>query len=376
MKSFKILAINPGSTSTKVTLFENDKVIIETNISHSWEETKDFKHIIDQLPMREKAISEFLDKNSINVKDLDATVGRGGYMKRLYSGTYEVCDNMISDIRNAVREHASNLGVLLADYFAKKAGVKSYTVNPIVVNETLPIARISGLKEVERDTLCHCLSQKEIARRMAESLGKTVEECNFVVAHMGGGISVGSHQKGIIIDATASDRGEGPFTPTRAGGLHPGQLVDLCFKSGLNYEQINDKLMKTGGLVSYLGTDDGRKVEERISKGDEYAELIYQAMAYQVSREIGANIAVLKGKVDAIGLTGGLAHSKVLTDWIRERVEFAAPVYVFPGELEMSAMDMGVLGVLRGDTICRSYDDVHLEEYAGSSGNAFGKVKN
>jgi butyrate kinase len=355
MMTFRILAINPGSTSTKIALFEDETEIFNETIVHPWEEMKDFRHIIEEEPARERAILKLLDEKGIALGSLDATVGRGGYMKTLTCGTYEACEEMLGDLRAAVKEHASTLGVLLAESIARKAGVKAYTVNPVIVDEALPIAKISGMKEIERETIMHCLSHKEIGRRMAEKLGKRYDECNFIICHMGGGTSVAGHQKGLAIDATASTRGEGPFTGARCGGVHPGQLADMCFSGEYTYDEMNVKLMKTGGLVSYLGTDDGREVERRIGEGDEYAALIYEAMAYQTAREIGAQAAVMHGDVDAICVTGGFARSELLMSWIRERVEFIAPMHVFPGECEMEALNMGVLLVLRGEERAKPY---------------------
>jgi butyrate kinase len=344
----KILAINPGSTSTKIALFDDDKEIMHQNIAHDITEISKFKTLADQLPMREKNVMDFLAKSGVNIKELAAVAGRGGHCNITKSGTYLVTDMLLEDLRTDPRQHASTLGALIADKIAKQAGVNSYVVNPVTVDEALDICHISGVKEIRRTTQSHALNHKEVGHRAAALLGKKYEEVNLVIAHMGGGTSIAGHQKGRMIEVGSGWIGEGPFTANRAGTVDPGQLVHLCFTSGLSEQQMKDRLVYTSGLYDYLGTGDGIEIEKRIANGDEYAKLIYEAMAYQHAKEIGAVSVALYGDVDAICITGGFAHSKMITDWITERVKFIAPVMLFPGEFELEGLASGTLRVLRG----------------------------
>lgn len=344
----KILAINPGSTSTKIALFDDDKEIMHQNIAHDLTELAKYESLADQLPMREKNVLDFLTQSGIKIKELAAVVGRGGHSNIKASGTYLVTPMLLEDIKTDPRQHASTLGALIADKIAKQAGVNAYIVNPVTVDEAMPIAKISGMKEIRRTTQAHALNHKEVGHRAAALLGKKYEEVNLVIAHMGGGTSIGAHQKGRMIDVGSGWVGEGPFTANRAGSVDPGQLVSFCFNSGLTEQQIKDHLVYTSGLYGYLGTGDGIEIEKRIANGDEYAKLIYEAMAYQHAKEICAVSAALYGNVDAICITGGFAHSKMITDWITERVKFIAPVLLFPGEFELEGLAAGTLRVLRG----------------------------
>lgn len=354
-KKFNILVINPGSTSTKVSVYANEEVVAEKNLMHCAEELHQYTHVNDQLSFRKEAIRQFLRETPVSSGDLHCIVGRGGLLKPLPGGTYLIDEGMCEELRKPKKEHASNLGALLAKEIADELGIKAFIVDPVVVDEMQPLARISGLAGVERICIFHALNQKATARKAAQKLGKPYEECRFIVAHLGGGISVGAHWQGEIIDVNNCLDGEGPFSPERSGGIPTGSLINICFHSGLSEKQVYKALIGQGGLVSYLGTNDARAVEKMIQAGDSNAALIYEAMAYQVAKEIGSCAVVLEGKVDAILLTGGLAHSKMLVDWIIRRVKFIAQVLVFPGEGEMDALAAGALRILKNEEEYKRY---------------------
>jgi butyrate kinase len=345
----RLLIINPGSTSTKIAVFEEEKSVFETTLRHSAAELKGYSKIWDQFDFRKKILMEELKKAGFDQKDFTAIVGRGGVLLPIPGGTYRVGDKMLEDLRRVVRfEHASNLGAILAYSIASEIPVESFIVDPVCVDELEPMARITGMPEFERDCIFHALNIRAIARAAARDLGKPLEKCNFVIAHMGGGISVCAMREGKVINVNFA-LCEGPFTPERSGSLPLFRFADMCFSGKYTLEEIKKKVNGQGGLVAYLGTNDAVQVEKMIHGGDDNARLIYEAMAYQVAQEIGARATVLKGKVDAIVITGGVAYSKMLTDWITERVGFIAPVRLYPGEDEMQALAMGGLRVLRGE---------------------------
>jgi len=355
-KVFRLLVINPGSTSTKIAVFDNEKSIFEETLRHSSEEISQFEKIYDQYEFRKNIIVETLEKNGIDIKSLDCVVGRGGGLKPIECGTYNVNEKMLEDLKTGVLgEHASNLGGIIAHEIASMINVPSFIVDPIVVDEMEDIARISGIPEIKRKSIVHALNQKAVARRHAQSQGKKYEEMNLIIAHLGGGISVGAHRKGRIIDVNNALDGDGPFSPERSGGLPVGDLVKLCFSGKYSEGEVRKLIKGKGGLVSYLGTNDGREVVKRIKNGDKKAELIYKAMAYQVSKEIGSCAAVLKGAVDGILLTGGIAYDQMFTNWIKESVEFISDVYIYPGEDELVALAEGGLRVLRGEEKAKEY---------------------
>src|SRR6056297_3632572 len=323
----RVLAINPGSTSTKIAVFDGEKPIFETTLRHPAEEINKYEKIYDQYEFRKSVILDTLNENEINLTKLAAVVGRGGLLKPIQGGTYGVSKRMLEDLKVGVLgEHASNLGGILANEIASGLNIPSFIVDPVVVDEMNDVARISGIPELERKSIFHALNQKAVARRAAKDLNKSYESINLIVAHMGGGVSVGAHSKGRVIDVNNALDGEGPFSPERAGGL-----------------------------VAYLDTNDGREVGKMIENGNKKAELIYKAMAYQVAKEIGSCGAVLKGDVDAVVLTGGLAYDKTLIGWIREKIDFLGTVFVYPGEDEMSALAQGALRVLEGQEQARQY---------------------
>ena len=356
VKDYKILVINPGSTSTKVALFSNEQLLFDKKIEHSSEELSVFHKIIDQYEFRLGIILNFLKGKGIDHSALDAVVGRGGLLKPIASGTYRVNEKMLEDLHKGVSgEHASNLGGVLAHGIAEKLYIPSYIIDPVVIDEMKPVARISGIPEIPRISILHTLNQKAVARKAALDLGKNYKKVNFVVAHLGGGISVGIHCKGNIIDVNNALNGEGPFTPERSGGLPVGALVNLCFSGKFTKEEILKKIKGKGGLVAYLNTNDVREVIIRIEKGDKKAKLILEAMAYQVAKEIGAAATVLKGQIDAIILTGGIAYANEFVNMIRDRVSFISLVMVYPGEEEMLALCEGALRVLKGEEVAKIY---------------------
>ncbi len=355
----KILVINPGSTSTKIAVFEGGEEIFSKTLRHSAEELKPFKKIIDQLEFRKNAILNALKEAGFELSEFSAIAARGGLIHPVPSGTYLVNEDMVKDLKEGrYGEHASNLGAVIALDIARKIGVNAYIVDPVVVDEMEEIARISGLKGVKRKPLWHALNQKAVARRASKDLGKKYEDANLVVVHLGGGISIAAHKKGKVVDVNNALNGDGPFAPERAGGLPTVSLAKLCYSGKYTFEEMKKKLAGKGGLVSHLGTNSALEVEKMIEKGDSYAKLVYEAMAYQIAKTVGEMATVLEGKIDAVVITGGLARSDMLVDWIKERVSFIAPVKVYPGEDEMKALAEGVLRVLKGEEKEKTYERI------------------
>lgn len=356
--AFKILTINPGSTSTKIAVFEDEKEVFSKTLRHSAEELSPFQTVASQFQFRKDIIVSVLKAEGIDIHSLSAIVGRGGLVKPIESGIYEVNEALVRDLEHPVMgEHASNLGGLIAQDIAREInnGAKAYITDPVVVDELEPIARISGHPALKRASIFHALNQKIIARTYAKEVGKSYEELNLIVAHMGGGVSVGAHCHGRVIDVNNALDGDGPFSPERSGGLPTGALVELCY-SGKSKAEVKKMLKGEGGVVAYLGTNDMLEVENKAiaDPNSEYA-MVQNAMCYQIAKEIGAMAAVMKGKVDAILLTGGIAYGKPITNYICEMVEFIAPVKVYPGEDEMRALAMNGLMVLRGETTPKVY---------------------
>lgn len=352
-----ILAINPGSTSTKVALFRGEEEIKSYKIYHKEEELEKYKRIIDQYDYRLNLITSWLEKEKIGLGSLRAVVGRGGPLRFIPGGTYLVTEKMIEDLRIGIgAEHASNLGGILAKGIADKAGVNAYIVDPVSVDEFDEVARISGLKEIERKSQIHALNIKAVSHRRAKELNKDLKELNLIVAHLGGGISIAPVQGERMIDVNNASE-MGPFSPERTGDLPVGDLVKMCYSGKYTYEEMKEKIKGKGGLMSYLGTKDAREVENRIKNGDKYAKLIYDAMIYQIGKEIGRMATVLKGQVDNIILTGGLAYSEYLVEKIREMVGFIAEIIVYPGEDELKALNQGVLRVLEGIEKPKIYEE-------------------
>jgi butyrate kinase len=354
--SHKLLIINPGSTSTKIAVYEGEKEIFEETLRHSSEEIGKFKYVVDQQSFRTDVILKILEDNKINITEMDAIVGRGGLLKPIVSGTYSVNDNMLKDLKENVQgEHASNLGAIIANEIARSINKPAFIVDPVVVDEMEDIARLSGVPELPRKSIFHALNQKAVAKRYAQENMKNYEDINVIVAHMGGGVSVGAHKNGRIIDVNNALDGEGAFSPERSGGIPSGDLARMCFSGKYTLEEILKKITGKGGFVAYLDTNDGRIVRQLASEGDMKAKLVYEAMGYQVAKDIGAAAAVLCGKVDAIILTGGIAYEKMMVDIIKEKVEFIAPITVYPGEDEMLALAQGALRVLNGQEEVKEY---------------------
>lgn len=356
IENYRLLVINPGSTSTKIAVFDDEKIIFEETLRHSVEELSRYDKIFDQYEFRKDIILEVLEKNKIDINSLTGVVGRGGLLKPIEGGTYEVNESMLEDLKVGLQgEHASNLGGIIAHEIAQEIGVKSFIVDPVVVDELTDVARISGLKEIQRRSVFHALNQKAVARRHARAKGQKYEDMNLIVVHLGGGVSVGAHEQGKVIDVSNALDGEGPFSPERSGGLPVGDLIKLCYSGKYTHEDMKKMIKGNGGMVSYLNSNNGIEVCKRINSGDEYAKLIYYAMAYQVAKEVGSCAAVLKGKVDGVLLTGGIAHDKLFTSWIEERVKFIAGVYIYPGEDELTALAEGGLRVLKGEEDSKEY---------------------
>ena len=353
---YRILAINPGSTSTKIALFEDENPVFVENIKHSPEEISHFEHYYEQYHFRANVIHKVLGEKGVDEKELSAVVGRGGPFKPLESGTYLVNERMKKDVLegNVQAEHISNIGCLLASDIAEPLGIPAYIVDPVSVDEFDDVARVSGHPEIPRKSLAHALNVKMVAKKFAKEQGKKYEDLNLVVAHIGGGITISSHRKGKMIDVNNAND-EGPFSPQRCGTLPITGLAKLCYSGKYSEKEMKAQLIKKGGLFALLGTDDMLEVKRRMDDGDSEAEFYARAMAYQIAKSIGAYSAVLDGDVDAILITGGVSYNKWFTDWIEQKVRFIAPVYVFPGEDEMEALVLGVLRVMRGEEEVKEY---------------------
>lgn len=357
MEEIRILAINPGSTSTKIAVFSGINPVFVRTIYHTTEELAKFDKITDQYNFRKEIIYKQLEEAGIEVASLNAIVGRGGLVKPIPSGVYEVNETMKADLRNSpMGEHASNLGGLIADDIAKSLNnVRAFITDPVVVDELEPIARIAGHPEFKRISIFHALNQKAIARQHAKSIMRRYEDLNLIVVHLGGGISVGAHKKGRVIDVNQALDGEGPFSPERSGTLPAADLARLCYSGIYSLKEVLTMIKGKGGLAAHLGTNSAYEVEQRMAAGDDKAALIFEAMAFQVAKEIGAMSTVLKGEVDAILLTGGIAHGKWFVNQVIERVYKIAPVHVYPGEDEMRALALNGLMVLKGEIEVSEY---------------------
>jgi len=353
-----ILTINPGSTSTKIAVFNGEECIFTINLSHDVEELSKLHTFEDHYEFREKVIIDELNKAGIDISEIKIIVGRGGLIKPSPSGVYAINDLMKEDLKEGweFSKHGANLAGIIADEMSKTIpGSKAYIADPPIVDELEDVARITGHPEFLRESKFHALNQKAIARKHAAEKGLVYENLNLIIAHMGGGISIGAHKKGKVIDVNNCLDGEGPFSPERSCTLPVGDVVKLCFSGRVTQEQIRKMLVGQGGLTAHLGTNDAREVEKRINEGDKKAELVYEAMIYQICKYIGAMFTVLKGEVDAILLTGGMAYSSMIVDRIRERTGKLADIYVYPGENEMGALAMNGLLVLRNQVPVREY---------------------
>ena len=355
----KILAINPGSTSTKIAVYEDEKPILVRNIRHSVEELAQLPEVTQQFEFRKNLVLKELEKEHIPVL-FDAIVGRGGLLKPIPGGVYEINDIMCNEAANAPRKHACNLGCLIAHELATEIpNCRAFIADPGVVDELDEVARITGSPLMPRITIWHALNQRAIARRYAAADPEhpvRYEDLNLIICHLGGGISVGAHHHGRAIDVNNALDGEGPFSPERAGSLPAGPLVDLCFSGRFTREELKKRIYGQAGLTAHLGTNDLMAVEQRIAEGDLHAQLILDAMIYQIAKSVGAATPVLYGKVDAILLTGGMARSSYIIPRVRQRIDFIAPVHVYPGEDEMEALALNAIGALKGELPIQVYE--------------------
>ncbi len=353
----KILAINPGSTSTKIAVFEGENQLFVKTIKHSAEELSQFQHIADQYEFRNQVVLKELEANQIDLNSISIVIGRGGLVKPISSGVYEINDLMLEHLRIGYSgEHASNLGGLIAHSLSQKIGLKhAYIADPVVVDELSELARISGHPDYERTSIFHALNQKAIARTFAKEQNRKYEEMNLIVVHMGGGISVGSHLKGKVVEVNQALDGDGPFSPERSGTLPMNKVIKACYSGKYTYEEMCKVIVGKGGYMAYFGHSDALAIENAAKAGDEKAILIENAMAYQVAKEIGSAAAVLKGDVEAILLTGGLAYGKPFVKSIESYIKWIAPVHVYPGEDEMEALAMNALMILKQEITIRQY---------------------
>lgn len=352
----KILTINPGSTSTKIALFEGEQALFTANVSHDAAELAKYPSISDQLPYREQTIRALLAKDGVSLDGLSAVVGRGGGLIAMEGGVYAIDDLLLDHATRGANgvQHPAQLGPQLARKFASEYGCPAFVVNPPDTDELQDVARVTGVKGVYRNVHLHALNLKETAIRHAAGMGKKYEDCNFVVCHIGGGVSVSAHQKGRMIDGCDIVGGEGPMAPTRCGGIPAAELIDYCF-SGVDKKTAKALCTKSGGFVSLLGTSDAIEVSQRAAGGDQVAWMAWNGMIYQIIKEIGAMAAALHGQVDGILLGGGMVHNKELVEKITEACSFIAPVSAYPGEFEMEAMAAGAIRALEGKEQVRQY---------------------
>lgn len=353
----RILVINPGSTSTKIAIYQQEKVIFLKTIKHAPEDLRKYKRITDQYEFRKDVIYKELQSADVPVETIDAVIGRGGMVKPIASGVYRVNDAMRNDLLECKRgEHASNLGALIAADIAKMIpSAEAFIADPVVVDELQPLARYSGHPIFERKSVFHALNQKAIARSHAKSIMKKYEELNLIVVHLGGGITVGAHYKGKVIDVNQGLDGDGPFSSERSGSLPVGQLLKVAFSGIYSYDKMAEMIVGKGGMMAYLGTNDAYVAEREAKDGDKKYQEVLAAMAYQVAKEIGGMATVLKGEVDGILITGGIANSKWFCNMIIERVYRIAPVYVYPGQDEMGALAENALLALNGEIEIKEY---------------------
>ena len=354
--SKKSLIINPGSTSTKIGVFEDETLLFEETLRHSTEEIAQYASIVDQKDFRKKIILDLLASKDFDINSLDFIVGRGGMLKPIPGGTYEVSDELLEDLKIGRQgQHASNLGGILAREIGESIGKPSYIVDPVVVDELSPISRYSGIPELPRTSVFHALNQKAVAKRYAKETGVAYDSLNLVVVHMGGGVSVGAHEKGRVIDVFNALDGDGAFSPERAGAVPTGALIKMCFSGKYTQQEVYKKAVGNGGFNAYLGTNDMRDVDKMADEGNEKAIEIREAFIQQVAKDIGSMCCVLSGKVDRIIVTGGIAYDKVVVEGLKSRCEWMAPFTVYPGEDELLALAQGGLRVINGEEKALTY---------------------
>ena len=359
MKSYKVCASNPGSTSTKIAMFEGDKEVFSKNVSHDAEKLKEFKEISDQFDYRKETILKELAEAGQTLEGVDAFSARGGGLVNVEGGVYKVGEKLLEHARVGYTvKHPATLGAQLADAFAKEYGGVAFVVNPPDVDEFTDVARVTGLKGIYRESRIHALNQKEIGIRYAAKLGKKYEDLNLIICHIGGGISVTAHNHGKMVDSNDIANGDGPMAPTRCGQLPVKDVVTMCFSGKYTEKEMREKITKTGGLVDHLGTSDAREVTEMIKNGNQYAKLIYDAMIYEIGKTAGSMAAVLCGKVDGIIFTGGISHDKYVVEKLTEMLSFIAPITVMAGEFEMEALAAGAIRVLSGKEEAKTYTGI------------------
>lgn len=352
----KILAINPGMISTKVGVFNDEELVMHATLNHPYEELCRYPFIMDEFDYRKEKVLEELKRQNIDLQDFDVVVGRGGLVKPIESGVYELNDKVIEDTRHPRLQHACNLGSLMALSIAREIeGCRAFTVDPGVVDELDDVARITGLPEMPHQTIWHALNQREIAKRYCKEHGVKYEEQDLIVCHMGSGISFAMHHHGRAIECSDALSGDGPFSPSRAGMLPTVQLVQLCYSGKYTEKEMLRKINGHSGLTAHLGTNDVREVERRIAEGDEKARLVLDAMIYSIARWLASLAPATNGHVDAVILTGAIAHSQYITDGLKRRISFLAPVFVYPGEDELTALAMNVLRAMRGEQEIKVY---------------------
>ncbi len=354
--SIKSLIINPGSTSTKIGVFEDETLLFEKTLRHSAEELSAYASIVDQKDFRKDIIISLFKEKKFDLKSLNVVVGRGGLLKPIPGGTYSVTDELLQDLLIGRQgQHASNLGGILAREIADSIGAPAYIVDPIVVDEMNPIARYSGVPELPRVSIFHALNQKAVAKRYGKEIGRPYEELRLIVVHLGGGVSVGAHIKGKVVDVFNALDGDGAFSPERGGGVPSGALIKMCFSGKYSEKEVYGKIVGKGGFNAYLGTNDFRTVKKMAEEGDSYAGEIKEAFLYQVAKDIGSMACVLEGKVDRIIITGGIAHNSEVIDGLKQMTGWIAPFTVYPGEDELLALVQGALRVLKGEEEVKQY---------------------
>jgi butyrate kinase len=352
--AIRILAINPGSTSTKIAVYEDDQEVFKTNVEHPASELAKYPTVGSQYDMRKEEVLSCLTKAGFDIASIGAIAARGAPLPPVKGGAYRVNAEMVDLLRNRpLSEHASNVAAIIAFELGERYGIPAYIYDSISSDELPDIARLTGMAAMPRVCRCHTLNMRAMARKASEAMGETYANLNIIVTHMGGGITTSLHEKGRIIEVVSDD--EGTFSPERAGSVHCAELITMCYSGKYDYQTMRKMLRGQGGLVGYLGTASAIEVEKKIAGGDKHAELIYQAMAYQIAKDIGGLSTVVNGKVDLIILTGGIAYSKMLTGWISERVGFIAPVSILPGENELESLALGILRVMRGEETAHEY---------------------
>lgn len=356
MKNYKVFTINPGSTSTKIAMFEGDTMIFSKNVSHDAEKLKEFREISDQFDYRRETILAELKAAGQTLEGVDAFSARGGGLVNIEGGVYQVGEKLLEHARTCFTvKHPATLGSQLAAAFAAEYGGQAYVVNPPDVDEFTDVARVTGLKGIYRESRIHALNQKEIGIRYGKKLGKRYEDLNLIICHIGGGISVTAHAHGKMVDSNDIANGDGPMAPTRCGQLPVKDVIAMCFSGKYTEKEMKDKVTKTGGLVDHLGTSDAREVGKMIEEGNQYAKLIYDAMIYEIGKTAGSMAAVLKGKVDGIVLTGGISYDAYVVESLKEMLSFIAPIEVMAGEFEMEALAAGAIRVLKGEEEAKVY---------------------